>query len=177
MVEYTPAQLKVFGYKFPEIIIISLAIYFTRVLTEIIAIRLGIDIIDLFIKIIWRWLKAFFQYIRGLTYSIHLRVGDNSIKTKTVGKGVILKRLANLISRFLTNGKQTKAKIVTFFKVTDDIGILVSNSIPLMPTSIPALLYNLRQRHQPWYKFNNLSFAALVTGGIIRMSIVIWLTT
>ncbi len=176
LVEYTPQQLKEFGYNIYQIIIISLLIYLARTLVEVIVIKLGIDLVDLAIKFIARKIKDLIFYIKGLIYSVRLRVDGQLVKDRVIVKNSSSRWLLNLVSRFLRNHNNTKEKIVKFFKVADDLGIFISNSIPLMPTSIPVLLYNLRQYKNPWYKFNNISFLALIAGGIIRMLIVIWLT-
>ena len=155
LVEYTPKQLQEFGCTLPEIIWLTVVIYLIRTIVEVVIIRLGIDIVEVFIKFIAEKIKKIFKL-------------DNKIDNNNW--------LVRLWGRVVINHNQTKDKVINFFRMADDFGILVSNAIPFMPTSIPALLYNLRRHKSPWYKFNNLSFVALIVGGIIRIAIVIiWL--
>lgn len=166
IVDLTPQQLSALGLSLPQVVVCSIVVYWVRMIVEIIFYRLGFDLVG----VLWKLISSVFKRLKRarnfFTSEISL---DTNKKTPYT-----IRLLRYWSNRTVKNGTKAKDKLITFFQALGYIGMFLANAAPFMPTSVSAVLYNLKQKHHgDWYEFNNLSFLMLTLGGCVRMLLVI----
>lgn len=166
IVDLTPQQLSALGLSLSQVVACSIVVYWVRMIIEIILYRLGFDVMGA----LWKLILSIFKKLKRTHtfFTSEISLSNNKKMPYTIR---LLRYWRNMTVK---NGNKAKDKLIKFFQALGYIGMFLANAAPFMPTSVSAVLYNLKQKHQGnWYEFNNLSFLALTLGGCVRMILVL----
>ena len=143
LVETTPLTWQQMGMNFVQNIIVTFALYTVRLIVEASLIRL-------------------------LGYGL----GEAAIN--------VAKRLspARYRAKFDFLHKHPKPRWLTrhvdVLKKLGYLGLFLAGWIPVPVLGMSGpIIYNLERLHKPWYRFDNLAFACLLGGGLMKMTLIV----
>ena len=68
-----------------------------------------------------------------------------------------------------------RLKVMAFLKRLGYVGLFMAGLIPFPVLGMCGpIIYNLRQRHAPWYRFDNWAYVCLMAGGYVKMTLCVW---